>query len=725
MSDDGELINFPAREGGLSGMPGLPPPRRSAPEETPEETTMELPVIPERESAADSAAAVMAAEAPMPGLPGTVGSPPAAGHGGAGALIVAAPLAVALAAMRGMATAVSDWRQRRMAEHAEAAPLREARMKAKVAGLEQKAEHALAMKKLGDQASQARAKSSVPSSQEYGRKAGGSGGGRGPTGSGSSGGSGRGSGAGSGGGKGSGAKSSGASGSGKEPGKGPGGKGAGPSGAGKGTGASSGSGKGPGSGGKGSGASSGSGSGKGSGSGAKGSGSGGKGSGVQGPTGGKSPSSSASSPSMERARGRQERKAADGAARAERRSARQAANLADRTKDRDLARDNRQNAREARRAAKEARRKDKAEKAEKKTAAAKDGEDRTTLGQAAVKAARRRWKKRRKRGMDPPVFTKAKKRKKKPKPSSGTGTGSGPGTGKPPKSPSGKRGAGKKAGTTSPGSGRSKPTGGKKGRAKKSRVKGSKWNRKTGSKPGSGGSGTTGSAGSRTTGSAGPGPGAGSYTREDAWTSARKATGPIRDPFLWVRDDQPKPKPKPPAAVTTGQRGLPPAPEPHTKRPGTQRPGKPRRTTTPKGHMKTVETRSSSGLAARHRTELTLDAYLLTMVRIAMGVLESADEAELVATTMQKAADVIVEAQQDLQNSHNVTDAKVQALLDNTAQAAKEMAAEAQRMAIRCRRASDGSQMAARVVNADYRRDQVAKHDAGLKHVSSATHHEG
>ncbi|MEY6567621.1 hypothetical protein AB8B12_22285, partial [Streptomyces sp. PGLac3x] len=168
MSDeDGELFYLPGAEGGGPGeMPGLPPPRRpAAPPETPEETTMELPVIPERVSAAETVQGITVPETVMPDAPARTGTgvQEQGAEGGAGALMVAAPLAVALAALRGMASAAADRRQRRMAEYAAAAPLREARMQAKVARLEQAAKHTQSMRALGDQAREARAKAHSPS----------------------------------------------------------------------------------------------------------------------------------------------------------------------------------------------------------------------------------------------------------------------------------------------------------------------------------------------------------------------------------------------------------------------------------------------------------------------------------------------------------------------------------------------------------------------------------
>jgi hypothetical protein len=303
---------------------------------------------------------------------------------GLAALGLAAALAIALAALRGTATVVQDWRQRRLEHDAETAPLREARLKHQLAGEEAMARHAAAMQGIDGKAAEKRAKNGVPSSHDYGRKAltgggrsgGGSGRGAGPVGgsrSGSSTGPGRTS------------KSGSVSGGGsKAPGSGKGSSGT-PSSSRTGSGGTS-------AGTKGSGSKSGSGSGTGSGK------------GIKSPTGGKSPGTSGSSPAIERAKGRQDRAAAREGAKLQRRADRQAARLEDRAKDKDARREARQKAREAR----------VAERQKKKEEAAADP-DRVTLGEATAKEARRRLNKRRKH-LDPPVLSKTKRKKKAGKP---------------------------------------------------------------------------------------------------------------------------------------------------------------------------------------------------------------------------------------------------------------------------------------------------------------------
>jgi hypothetical protein len=328
-----------------------------------------------------------------------------------------------------------------------------------------------------------------------------------------------------------------------------------------------------------------------------------------------------------------------------------------------------------------------------------------------VKEARRRWKKRRKHP-DPPSVSKAAKRKKakgkkdpkaekvdlkKPKP--GTGTDS--------------------EAATAGGGKRGKPRTRKGPKARRGARSGPKWRRRTHAKAKFGRGPTAGGSSFRATTGDGP-PG-----REDAWTSARKATGRIWDPFYVVRDDDPRFRPEP-LGLTTGQLGLPRAPEPHTKRPGTSSPSRAKTAPTTEENVSTVQTTTpQQGLAPKHRTGLTLNSYLSTMGRIALKAAETAQEASRVGQTMQATAKAITEMSQDLADGHNVTDPGVMAAIDALAEAATRMGAESHRMAEQSQLAANGALMAARAVSADYRRDQDAKTDAGLKHASAAAHHEG
>ncbi|MFI0901848.1 hypothetical protein [Streptomyces sp. NPDC020983] len=421
------VVSFRSRSGASPGLPpipgGLPPAPPDPPPSPPTGGDGEV-VVPSRRrrSAAESLAAL---DAPLPPVPGSGGAVALRSEGvaarrdddeadgpGVAALGLAATLAIALAALRGTVTVLTDFRERRQERAVELAPLREARLKARLAGVEARAKHQLAMQDIGGKSAQSRVKT-IPSSQEYGRKA--LGGGSGSL-------------------------------------SGSGGKGIGPGGTGPGRNQKSPFGSGgtspggrkdlsPGAGGKGTGPKP-----------LPGSGGSGKnnspGSGIKSPSDGKSPSSHASSPAMERARGRQERAAARQGSRAQLRADRQAARLALRGQDRDADRDRKNRAADARQdtkdrvrnarvdakegrkeqarqdrfAAKQKDRKDrnKARRKKREGAASADA-DRTTLGQATVEEARRRLNKRRK-NPSPPVLTTVKRKKsKKDKDAAGAG----------------------------------------------------------------------------------------------------------------------------------------------------------------------------------------------------------------------------------------------------------------------------------------------------------------
>ncbi|MFE9783661.1 hypothetical protein ACFYPA_36650 [Streptomyces sp. NPDC005775] len=177
MTDDTNVITFRPRAGDPPTPPPLPPlPGAASPPPLPPSAPALDPapdagadVVPGRvrRSAAGSLADVLAGPAPLPPLPAQpTGDVPATfrseglddGPGqqgpGLGALSLSAVLAVALAALRGTVTVVSDWRQRRMERAAEEAAWREAKVKRRAAEEDARAKLA-----------------AVPTSAEFGRKA--------------------------------------------------------------------------------------------------------------------------------------------------------------------------------------------------------------------------------------------------------------------------------------------------------------------------------------------------------------------------------------------------------------------------------------------------------------------------------------------------------------------------------------------------------------------------
>lgn len=172
--DDDNVVRLRPPGGPPPGLPPLPggpppppvPPHPPAPPPEPPGSGAPLVEGRSRRSAADSLATLSATPPPLPTPPQTAGTrsePAATGDAsrpGVGALGLAATLAITLAAMRGTAGMVQDWRQRRAQREAEAEPLRKARAKLDVARLGTDAAIAGMTGRRG-----------VPSSHDWGRRA--------------------------------------------------------------------------------------------------------------------------------------------------------------------------------------------------------------------------------------------------------------------------------------------------------------------------------------------------------------------------------------------------------------------------------------------------------------------------------------------------------------------------------------------------------------------------
>ncbi|PNG21053.1 hypothetical protein C1J00_16860 [Streptomyces cahuitamycinicus] len=593
---------------------------------------------------------------------------------GLGALGLAATLAIALAALRGTVTFVQDLNTRRLAREAETAPLREARLKRQVAAEEAAAK----LEGISGKAAQQRAKQ-VPSSQDFGRKS--LSGGRGSL----LGGGGRGGGGGS---TGPGRSNKWGSGSGST---GPGGKG--PSGKPSSTTPSrstSGSGKPAGGSGKG---------GPGSKSGSSGSGSTGPGKGIKSPKDGKSPSSNASNPSLERARGRQQRAADRQAARLERRKARHAAAMEDRSRDRAAGRDRKNAAKESRREAKAKRAEDRAkEKEAKKEARAAEDADRTKLGDAMAKTARKRLKKRR-RKLAPPMLTtvpRKKRRKKKSKPGSpaGAGSSSGAATGsaKTPKAPTAKKGPGAK---------------------KRPRVK----LKKPKAKKTSTGTGTTSSTGSGT-GSAGSG--------WEFWTppprgERKSAEDSMRDAdpnsqTVWTAEQVFPSGYQAPARepLTTGARGLPSGTSTST------RIKKEASVSASGSSLPTLRSMASS----EHMTEVTLDDVLGKLAESKKQCLKTYDECADLADKAVKLRDRFLKLSKELAQRHNVIGRLTSRAMARLAESMDLIKKKALEMRTKSLAAAEAVEVAHDEMHDAYKPVQQATADAGLVMPSARIHNE-
>ncbi|MEU1312586.1 hypothetical protein ABZ419_27355 [Streptomyces cinnamoneus] len=780
---NGNVVSFRSRGGappGLPPIPGAPPPAPPDPPAEPPppasgpengDSGTAVPSRRRRRSAADSLADLALALPLVPGSTpstGTValrseGTTPARRDGddaeadgpGVAALGLAATLAIALAALRGTTTVLADWRQRRLERAEELAPLREARLKHRLAGEEAAAKHAAAMQGIGDKAAQKRGKT-IPSSQDYGRKT--LGGGRGSL-----------------------------TGSGK--GTGPGGRGAGGTGPGRNGKSGSGSG-GTAPGGKktspktstGSGSVGTKGGSKPLGSGKNGSSgkSGSSGSGIKSPSGGKSPSSKSSSPALERARGRQDRAAARQGARTQRRADRQAARLENRAKDRDAARDRTGRAKDARQDTKdrvrnaradakqarqeqmrqdrfEAKQKErkaraKARRKKKETAAAADA-DRTTLRQAvagqAVAAARRRLEARRK-DLAPPVLTRAKK----PSAPGATGQGAAPAgpkvdlTKKPKPGSAPKVDLTKKpkpAGGSTPGTGpkvdltkKPKP-GGTKGSGpgrKKARVK-PKPKKKTG-----GSSSGTGPADRRKASRKERARRAGERARAKAGADSSAGTGwefytppreERRSAYDSMRDTDPQQQ-----EVWTAEQVFPPGYHAPAREPLTigvrGLPAGAGSTITiikeaPVGNLPAVPvtavaTAMDNGMNPEHATEVTLDDVVDFLDGVVSDAFAAHDECLVLAAQAKELMYALDEVAARLAAKHNIIGRLSSWAMSKLAESMEVLSRKAEEMSVKSLHAAETCETAKTEMDDAYRPLTQATADAGLRTPSARVHNE-
>lgn len=726
------VINIADRGGGSGGMPDAPdggdifysePPASSpggvVPPETPAETTMELPAV-----RGPVSPEFVLRESGMPSAPDPVDGEYEEGE---------------YVQPRSLADRLGDWLEYRLEvsreRHAGEAPFREAEIARKAAligartaretaMMEQNGKlHAAQMKARTDKAAArgradaARSSNSGMGADKGGRsKAGGGGGSRG--GGGSPGGSGRG---GAGGGRGPGTHGSGGAARGNSP-KGAGKSASGGRGGGSAGNASSGGSQGrrngPGGSGKaggGKGSSGGSGGGK-NGSGGR-NGSGGKNGpgglgrgGSRGDGSGRAHNSPASSPRAERARGRQERAAARQTARHQRRSADQAANLADRTKDRDQDRANQQAERAERRKAE----RKAAKKSRREATNSADG--RTTFGEAVAEGAQRRWDKRRAGPKSETADTKAGTGKvnlskdtdtKSTKNKDGTEGGSADGTG-------GTTNDGKTTGKApKDGTGPDSTAG---DGTKKRRRRGSRESRRDSRE-----SRRESRKSRRESRKNSP------FDVEDKTPRVEWPDHPTRPPRAGntCSDDDIVDAdivPDPTAAITTGVRSLPPAPEKYTARPGTSRPTSTEGSSVSSSEVSTP-TSGQAGMAAKHRTDTTFGEYLTDMVNIAIAAGLDKDGAQDLAVALGKVADALRDMAGDLIGDHNI-DPNFVNQITNRADEAARMKQLAQRSAAECETASEAARLAASSVGRVYGEDIQAMEDAGLAHASAAAHHD-
>lgn len=173
-------------------------------------------------------------------------------------------------------------------------------------------------------------------------------------------------------------------------------------------------------------------------------------------------------------------------------------------------------------------------------------------------------------------------------------------------------------------------------------------------------------------------------------------------------------------AHVSGPAGLPPAPEPHTQRPGTTRTAAQEESV---ASQVSKPARDQTGMAAQHRTDITFGEYLVGIVNIAVAAELDRDRAQDLAAALGKVADALRDMAADLVGDHNIATEVVNQITD-LADAAARMKALAERCAFECGVASQGATTAAFSVSFVYGEDVQAMADAGLTHASAAPHHD-
>lgn len=385
--------------------------------------------------------------------------------------------------------------------------------------------------------------------------------------------------------------------------------------------------------------------------------------------------------------------------------------MADRTKDRDQARANRQKQWEDRRAKKAER--EAARKAKREAAASADA-GRTTLGQAVSKEAQRRWEKRRadamadKAGTEKVSLTKEKDRGTVAKGADGKSAkeppagGSSTGESSPAADESGKAGKAtdgasawlkqrRRSRRRADGAGRA----GRRDRTRRTRHDGGRAGR-------TGRAGRRGRRGRPSDSPFGPPPTPTVEWPEHTSRPTRPANAGDGVVDAEIVDDADSSRPMgSPRAVTTGVKGLPPAPERHTARPGTTR-DTPKETPVSSSSPARARSSGRSNLSARHQTDITLDQFLVGVANIALSAASHKELAEELVSALESLAGQLEDMAADLADDHNI-DEEITDRLSDLRDATAQMKVEAQRCAQECESAWEVAKIAAWVRREDLR----------------------
>lgn len=239
--------------------------------------------------------------------------------------------------------------------------------------------------------------------------------------------------------------------------------------------------------------------------------------------------------------------------------------------------------------------------------------------------------------------------------------------------------------------------------------------------------GTTG-----TTGGAGGGAGAWQF-RTSPWDTApgpEPDEGPLKATSVRL-DGGPggqekrhrPPEDREPAAVTTGQRALPRAPQrPAGKRPGTTR----RKEAIPMepAHPAAVTLPAPGGMSARHATEVTLDQALEALAELTTQGMETHDDCVELARAARRLLAVLEAMAADLAVHHNVNGPRTTTALHQLVETVANLMRQAERMAQAALDAAELAEAEETAMGRDYRPMAQAALDAGLAAPSARLHND-
>ncbi|MFJ1757305.1 hypothetical protein [Kitasatospora sp. NPDC088134] len=166
------------------------------------------------------------------------------------------------------------------------------------------------------------------------------------------------------------------------------------------------------------------------------------------------------------------------------------------------------------------------------------------------------------------------------------------------------------------------------------------------------------------------------------------------------------------ALPAKGPDALPPAPEPHTERPGTYQPA--------------ARVRGGSagrrGFARQHATDITLDEILVALANVTVDALKDHELSQASAAQLNALAQSLAAMCDELLNDHNLTK-KLVNLIGALRDLVVVTAREANRLTEACEKAAKTAHIAAAVIAKEYEKDKAAMADGGLDQASAAVHH--